>query len=846
YLIDKKGSAPCKSTCPAHVSIQGFIALINQGKQKEALKLFKDQHPFPGSCGRVCHHPCEKICSRGDADEPMAIQYLHRFLSDQDMVSDTPYIPVIEDKKDEKVAIVGAGPAGLSCAYFLARKGYDVTLFEKLPVKGGMMAVGIPDYRLPRSVLDAEIKTIERLGVSVKTGVNFGTDITLKSLEEEGYKSLFLATGLHLSRKLGVKGEDLKGVLPGVAFLRDVALGKKMEFGEHVVVIGGGNVAIDVALSVKRLGAKRVTLVCLEKREEMPAWDYEIEEALEEGIAIMNSLGPKELTGKNGTFQAIEFKKCVSVFNENGAFSPSYDEKERTILEADQTIVAIGQMADLSFAENQKIPVTRRGGLDVDPVTLQSSIPWVFGGGDVVYGPKSVVEAVESGKTAAESIHRFIVGDDLYEDRPKEWKYEKPELENIEPARRVSINKISVEERIGNFNEISFGFSESDVKKEAARCLECAVCSECYQCVDVCQPKAIDHEMQPQEIKVDVGSIIVATGFDLMDPTPIKQFGYGKFQNVFTSFEFERLSNATGPTGGKIRIRDENGELTKIPKSVAILHCVGSRDANYHKYCSRVCCMYGLKYSHLIKEKVGHDTEIYDFYIDQRCFGKGYEEFYQRCQNEGTHFIRGKVAEITDQAETYNEEGKLIAIAEDTLLGENVRIPVDMVILCVAMEARPDAGHVSRVFGLNQGADGFFLEEHPKLAPLNTPTDGIFLAGACQSPKDIPDTVAQASGAAVKALALSTRGIVTVPPTISYIDPNMCAGCQTCIGLCVYTAIEFDARRGVSVVNEALCKGCGSCSGFCPSNAASIRHFHPIQIFAELDGIRGSIHKVGL
>jgi heterodisulfide reductase subunit A len=256
--------------------------------------------------------------------------------------------------------------------------------------------------------------------------------------------------------------------------------------------------------------------------------------------------------------------------------------------------------------------------------------------------------------------------------------------------------------------------------------------------------------------------------------------------------------------------------------------------------------MYALKYSHLIKEKVGHHTKVYDFYIDQRCYGKGYEEFYRRCQEEGTTFIRGKVAEITDTAETPEEEGKLVAIAEDTLIGVRLRVPVDMVVLCVAMQARADAQDVGRIFGVNQGADGFFLEEHPKLAPLNTATDGVFLAGACQSPKDIPDTVSQASGAAAKALALAARGQVQVPSTISWIDPDICAGCQTCIDLCAYSAIEFDPLRRVSVINEAICKGCGSCSGFCPSGAAQVKHFKKKQLFAEFDGIMDALNAVGL
>jgi heterodisulfide reductase subunit A len=247
--------------------------------------------------------------------------------------------------------------------------------------------------------------------------------------------------------------------------------------------------------------------------------------------------------------------------------------------------------------------------------------------------------------------------------------------------------------------------------------------------------------------------------------------------------------------------------------------------------------MYALKYTHLIKEKVGHDTQVYDFYIDMRCFGEGYEEFYNRCQQEGTVFIRGKVASITDRAVHPEEQGKLVAVAEDTLLGEVVRVPVDMVILCTAMEARQDAEIIGRILGINQGADGFYLEEHPKLGPVNTAVDGVFLSGCCQKPMDIPDTVSQASGAAAKALSLAARGQVEISPTVAWIDPDLCVGCRLCLELCPYSAIEFDHLRKVSLVNEAICKGCGSCSGICPSGAAASRHFTKKQMFAEISGV---------
>jgi heterodisulfide reductase subunit A len=463
-----------------------------------------------------------------------------------------------------------------------------------------------------------------------------------------------------------------------------------------------------------------------------------------------------------------------------------------------------------------------------------------------------VIEAVAAGHVAVEAIDRFLRREELSSEpgpaeagdpAKREWAEIPPGARRQE---RAHPRHLSVAERTGAFAEVGLGFDEAEARREAARCLNCGDCCECMECVRACEAKAIDHGMQPEEIQVKVGSIILATGYDLMDPGPMRQFGYGRYPNVFTSLEFERLSNATGPTGGRILVRDENGQFTRSPQSVAILHCVGSRDVSYHEYCSRVCCMYALKYSHLIKEKVGHATRVYDFYIDQRCYGKGYEEFYRRCQEEGTLFIRGKVAEITDQAESDAEAGKLVAVAEDTLSGQRLRVPVDMVVLCAAMESRRDTAEVGRVFGVNQGADGFFLEEHPKLGPLNTATDGVFLAGACQGPKDIPDTVAQASGAAAKALSLATRGMVVIPSTISWIDPDICAGCQTCIGLCPYSAIEFDERRAVSVVNEALCKGCGSCAGACPSGAAQVRHFNKGQIFAECDGIMNALKAVGV
>jgi len=353
---------------------------------------------------------------------------------------------------------------------------------------------------------------------------------------------------------------------------------------------------------------------------------------------------------------------------------------------------------------------------------------------------------------------------------------------------------------------------------------------KCRLCEEVCEVNAIDFEQEDEVVEVDVGAIILATGFSVFDPTPIYQYGYKQLDNVITSLEFERLVNSAGPTAGNIVLKDGS-----VPQSIAIVHCVGSRDKNYHEYCSRVCCMYALKYAHLIKEKT--DAEVYQYYIDMRCFGKGYEEFYERISGEGVNFIRGKVGEVTDRATSEEEKGKLVVVAEDTLLGSMIRVPVDMVILCVAMEPQPDMEAITRLFNISRSADGFLLEKHPKLDPIATTTDGVLIAGCCQGPKDIPDTVAQASAAAARVLAMISKGEVEIEAAVATIDEKLCSGCKICSLICPYSATSFDEEKKVCRVNEALCKGCGACVSGCMSHAIDLRHFTNEQILAQIDGV---------
>ncbi len=760
YTIDKRGWPPCKDACPAHIDVQGYVALIGQGKFAEALALIRRTIPFPGVIGRVCNHPCETACNRGQYDQPIAICALKRFVADyEQQAAGGPGDKEAGEQagkaageraaRAQRVAIVGAGPAGLTAAHDLALQGYGVTVFEALPVAGGMLAVGIPDYRLPRAVLDAEIARIQALGVEIRLNTPVGGEggPTFDDLCCE-YDALFIAVGAHRELQLRIEGEDLAGVMPGALFLRQMNLGQAVGIGKRVAVIGGGNVAIDAARSALRLGAESVTILYRRSRAEMPASPWEVEDAEEEGVQIHFLANPIRILGRHGRVVGIE---CVRMElgepDASGRRRPIPVPGSEFVLEVDTVIPAIGQSPDLDFVSNGALPVTRWGTLAADPETLATEVPGVFAGGDAVSGPATAIKAVAAGKRAAESIHRYLQGEPLA--RPDKSlpvvPYEEVDLRRARPQARAPMPKLAPETRITSLAEVELGFSQEQAVAEALRCLNCAVCSECRQCVEACQAKAIDHDMRDEIVELEVGAIVVATGFDLFDAAREPEFGYGRYPNVITGLQFERLSSASGPTAGKIKL---NGIE---PKDIVFIHCVGSRHKQVDvEYCSRVCCMYTAKQAHLAHDKVP-GARVTVFYMDVRAFGKGFEEFYDRVRAEGITYRRGNPSEI------FKRGDKLIVRAEDTLLGKTVEVPADLVVLAAGVRPRADADRLAEMLGLEFSEDGFFAEAHPELRPVDTNRPGIFLAGNCQAPKDIPDTVAQAKAAAAGAIVALSR-----------------------------------------------------------------------------------------
>jgi heterodisulfide reductase subunit A len=856
YTIDRQGKPPCMEACPIHQNAAGYVSLIAEGRFAEAAKLIRRQNPLPFICGRVCYSPCEDACSRTLVEEPIAIRSLKRFAMDWEREHEPEPVPAApEHDYSEKVAVIGSGPAGLTCAFDLAQEGYKVTVFEKHQRLGGMLAVGLPTYRCPRPVVDRDIEYIERMGVEMRTGKELGSDFTLDELTNgmsgREYAAVFVGVGAQEGIPLGIPNDDAEGVVTGIDYLRNINLGLPQETGARVAVVGGGNTAMDAARAARREGAD-VTILYRRTRAEMPAEEDEFDDAVAEGVRFTYLVAPVAVLAVAGHVRGLE---CVTMElgepDASGRPRPVPKEGSNQELEFDTIIAAISQHPERAWSSRSNgdpdpLVFSRWGTLEVDPDSLQSAIPNVFAGGDAVLGPATVVEAMGQGRRAAEAIDKHLRGLPLvgfrshmpspdprygFEERPYA---QSPKYPDIEKAPRAAMPKRPVDLRVNDYDEVDLGLSEDEARREAQRCLHCGVCVECHSCEDVCPPKAVQLDMEDTITTLDVGQIVVATGFKTFDATRMTPYGYGRHDNVVTSLEFERMLNSTGPTGGKVLLA--NGEE---PRAIGIVHCVGSRDEHYNRYCSRVCCMAALKFAHLAIERT--DADVYQFYIDMRAFGKGYEEFYSRVLHEGSTVIRGKVAEIVPALSGNGEGPHLLVRVEDTLIGRFREIPVDMAVLCSALEPQADAEDTARLFSLSRSPDGFFMERHPKLDPVGTTTEGVYIAGCSQGPKDIPDTVAQAQASAARVLSLIGRGQVLIDPIRATVNEALCGGCKTCLGLCPYTAIAFNEEGEVAVINEALCKGCGTCVAACPASAITGAGFTDDQILAELTGLLAPI-----
>lgn len=495
-VVTETGTSPCKSECPAHIAVQGYIKMASQGRYKEALELIKKENPFPAVCGRICPRKCESACTRAGIDEPLAVDEVKKFLADQDLKEEHRFIPEKSMERPEKIAIIGAGPAGLSCAYFLAVGGYQVTVFEKQTKLGGMLTLGIPSFRLGKDVVNAEIAILKELGVEFKTGIEVGKDISIDALRKLGYQAFYLAIGAQAGRSLGLEHEEASGVMTGVDFLRRVNLDEDLRTDGKVVVIGGGNVAIDVARTAERIGATKIDMFCLESRKEMPALEDEIEEALSEGIEINNSWGPSRILVEEGRVVGIEFKKCTSVFDAQGKFNPSFDENETKVVEADSVLISVGQAMNWGgLLEESALELNPNKTMKVDPLSYQTKEKDVFAGGDAVTGPKFAIDAIALGKQGAISIHRFVHNDNLLIGREREYHAldkENLNLEGYDNIPRQRTEHIEGSRSKETFEDLRKTFTEDQIKRETERCLGCgAVVVDEYQCVGcgVCTTK---------------------------------------------------------------------------------------------------------------------------------------------------------------------------------------------------------------------------------------------------------------------------------------------------------------------------------------------------------------------
>ena len=756
FAISRLGTAPCQAACPIHQGAQGYVTLIAQGRYEDALRVILRDNPLPSICGRVCTHPCTAACTRTAIDAPVNLPALKHFVTDQlpDYELPAPSGP----ERDERIAIVGSGPAGLLCAHGLRLRGYRPTVYEALPVAGGMLAVGIPSFRLPRRVLRAEIDRMRANGIEIKLNSPIGKTITLDTLRRE-YAAVFLAIGAHVERKLGIPGEDLPGVTGAVEFLRRVQLEGPVLAGRRVIVIGGGNSALDAARTALRCGADEVTIAYRRTRAEMPADHREVYDAEREGVKLQFLVAPHAfLADTSGRVGGLECTRMqLGPPDASGRPTPVPVPDSTFVLPCDGVIVTIGQSPDLdALGERLGLEATKWGTLRADPVTLETGLPGVFAGGDCVTGPDVIITAMQAGRKAAISIDRFLNGQEMRSGREREAPYPPEYLVDTTGAivrREIPVPELDPTSRGRNFAEVHSGFTEVEAKAEASRCLQCAICCDCHLCSEACGAKAIDYSQREEVVELSVGAIVLSPGYELFDAHGKQDLGFGRFRNVVSAAQFERILSASGPFLGHVARPSDHA----APRRIAFIQCVGSRDAE-RDYCSSVCCMYATKEALIAKEHCGEALETDIYFMDARAYGKGFEAYYHRALAQGVNYIRSRPPVLEEDHATGNIIVKYLS-EDDT----KVEREYDLVVLATGMVPPRDAPELARIFGIGLNEFGFCGTA--PFGPVESSRAGVFVCGPFTEPKDIPETVMQASGAAAKVLTLlrDVRGTLVTP-----------------------------------------------------------------------------------